>query len=513
MTPDFTVQLPDSRQQARYLRQVWATVYVVGIGIGLLIALFARRRLTTPFLGLTLGLVILLLIGWTIRPRATLSAVIFLTAVSDIVTVSWFPFVKNFSSRESISFVDDALTISPLDLALFTGFAVTVLREYANHGRLVRPSPLRWPVLVFGAFVVTGFVRGVVIGGGDLRVAVIEARPITYLVLVFVIASNVYTETSDLRRGFWWLMAGVFVQVLLSLQFLSQLDPVDRAELESLNEHGSALGHNLIILTVLALLAFRARAPLARIGLIVALVPTALVYVVAQRRAGVAALGIAGVLLLIALFWRRRRLFLFVAPVVAIVTIGYLGAFWNSTSSVGFPAQAVKSVIAPGSASAEDQSSDLYRTIESYNLIATVRTDPIKGIGFGRPWYRPVTLPELDNFEMAAYLSHNSVLWLWLKLGFAGFVAMFYLVGRTVMLGARRVRELPDGIDMVVTLSAVLFVVMYTVYTFVDVSWDARNMVFFGLAAAICGGPLTSPRRTVDLEEPDTDRARPVTVG
>ena len=84
-------------------------------------------------------------------------------------------------------------------------------------------------------------------------------------------------------------------------------------------------------------------------------------------------------------------------------------------------------------------------------------------------------------------------------------MAMFYLFGKTIMLGADRLRRLPDGADVVATLSATLFVVMYVVYTFVDVSWDARNMVFLGVACAICAHPVPS--------RPGTDRAERVDGG
>ena len=38
---------------------------------------------------------------------------------------------------------------------------------------------------------------------------------------------------------------------------------------------------------------------------------------------------------------------------------------------------------------------------------------------------------------------------------------------------------------------------MFLVYSYVDISWDARNMVLLGLAAAICAHPLgeRSPAR------------------
>jgi len=474
----------------RQSRQLWWLGYLVVIVGGLVIAAFARRRLDEPFIGLTLGLFLLVLLGWLIRPRVALYMTIGLSAISDAVTVAWFPFVKNFSSRESIGYISDAITISPLEVSLLVGFAVTSIRQYAATGRLVAPSPMLRPIVVFTAFVVYGFARGVLMGGSDLRISVLEGRSLFYLFIVFGIATNICTEARHLRAAVWWLLTGVLIQSLLSAQFYLGLDPAERELTDSLNEHGSALGQNLLILAVLSLLLFRAKAGKERLFLLCALVPTVFVYLLAQRRAGVASLAIGVLLLLILLFWRRRRRFWAVAPLTGLVTVGYLGAFWNSPSTLGFPAQAVKSIIAPSSASTSDQLSDLYRLAESFNVYFTIRVDPLLGLGFGRRFFTPITLPEIQFFELSAYVPHNSILWFWIKTGFFGFAVMFYMFGKMVMLGANRARRLPDGIDVTVAQLGLLFVVMFAVYTYVDISWDPRNMVFLGLAAAICSFPM-----------------------
>ncbi len=477
-------------------RIVWWLAYASIVGGGLMVAALARRRVTEPWLGLSLVLILLLLLGWVIRPRATLYATLFLVAVSDRVTVTWFPFVKNLSSRESISFVADALTISPLDITLAAGALLSCLRHYAQTGKVLPRTPLTWPIVVFTAFVVYGYARGVGMLGGDVRVAVLEGRALFYILMVFIIATNECTTDRHLRHGFYAIIGGVTVQSLLSVQYLGGLDPVDRDDLESLTEHGSSLGHNLLIVMLLGLVLLRVKRPLLKWALIGGLAPTVFVFFIAQRRAGVAALVIAGLVMAIALFWRRRTMFWSTIPIVSIVLIGYVGAFWNSTSSVAFPAQAIKTIVAPASASEKDQSSDLYRQVEAYNLNFTIRTSPVLGLGFGQPFYRPVALADISFFELNAYMPHNSVLWIWIKTGFGGFVAMFYMLGKALMLGGERVRRRTDDIDLVVALTATLFIVMYTTYTYVDVSWDSRNTVFLGFAFATVahGVPLRSRR-------------------
>ena len=54
------------------------------------------------------------------------------------------------------------------------------------------------------------------------------------------------------------------------------------------------------------------------------------------------------------LFFRNRRAFLVLVPVVVLLTATYTAAFWNSTGGVGFGARAVKTVFASDDVSARD---------------------------------------------------------------------------------------------------------------------------------------------------------------
>ena len=154
---------------------------------------------------------------------------------------------------------------------------------------------------------------------------------------------------------FWAALAAILVQSLLSLQYLSGLPEEARSALESLNEHGSAIGMNLLFMTLIVALAYR-RVPIPiRISLLIASVPVIWVYLVAQRRSAVVALCVGFALFAVTLFWRQRRTFWKVVPAVTIIAVGYIGAFWQSDSSAAFPAQAVKTVIAPDQAGEADQ--------------------------------------------------------------------------------------------------------------------------------------------------------------
>ena len=67
---------------------------------------------------------------------------------------------------------------------------------------------------------------------------------------------------------------------------------------------------------------------------------------------------------------------------------------WNSPGPIGQPARAIKSIQAP--ATTEDIQSNYYRRAEEVNLIMTIRSSPILGLGFGRPFQAAGQLSKID---------------------------------------------------------------------------------------------------------------------
>ena len=160
------------------------------------------------------------------------------------------------------------------------------------------------------------------------------------------------------------------------------------------------------------------------------------------------------------------------------------GAFCSSGNGVAFPALAVKSVIAPSRVDVKDQSSTQYRQTETRDVVYTIRTNPITGIGFGHPFLRPYVLPAITSFQLAAYVTHNSILWIWMNIGIGGFLAMLYLFAIVLRVGARTIRSQTDPDYTAITLTSAAFVLMYAIFTYVDISWDPKNMLVLALAMA-----------------------------
>lgn len=489
------VPMSADAQRRRALRGQLAIATVVGIIAAICGALAWK---TAPdSLAIALGLLILLMAIWAVRPLIGLHLTLFLCLLADGVTVPWYPFNKNLSSHESILFLADALTISPLEIVLGFGLVCWLVRHFATRHRPIRYGAAWFPLTMLVLFLLVGFGRGVS-SGGNLRAAVWEIRPLFYLPLVYFLVINLCPDQRRVRQLVWTGLLGVVGQSLLSWQYLTTLSATERADLESLTEHGSAIHMNLVFVMLAAAWLFKGSTMRSRLGLLFMSVPVGVIYLVSQRRAAIIALVVALAMMSIVLLWRQPKTFRRIVPIAIVLAAGYTAAFWNTTGGLGFPAQAVKAVVEPSSVSAADQSSDLYRTVENFDLNYTIRQSPLFGLGFGQPFYRPVNLPDISFFEFWQFMPHNSFLWIWVKMGFGGFVTILYLYARSLTRAAVGLRTAEPTTEVTTLLLCASYVVMYAIYSFVDIGWDARSMVFLGVAVAGCTMPVT---RRADADE------------
>ncbi len=319
------------------------------------------------------SIAVLVLIGAivaaSIRPILGVYAIVFLTLIGDSVTAPWLLFSWNFSSRETLLYLSDKLFISPLEVLVA---ATTLFWLLGDRPRRFVAGPVFWATAVFTCFVGYGFVYGFV-RGGDLRISLFEGRAMFLLLAVYALIVNMF-DADALRRLTWTALAAILVHALVAMGHYNGLSNLERDGLESLGEHPAAVHWNVILILAIVLLVYPAGSAWFRFVVFAMCVPVGFVYLAAQRRAAIAGLVVAVAVVLLSLLWQRRAKFFVIAPVLAIVLAGYTAAFWNSTSTLGFPAQAIKTIIgAEDALSEEDRGSDMYRQIENFDLNYTIR--------------------------------------------------------------------------------------------------------------------------------------------
>jgi O-antigen ligase len=293
-------------------------------------------------------------------------------------------------------------------------------------------------------------------------------------------------------------LVAVAIQSVFALIYYGGLPDAERAELESLTEHSATVHMNAVIVFAICAWLFHARGWVRWLALVLA-VPTAWAYILSQRRAAMVALFAGVIMILVALYIRRRRAFWILAPSLAVVLAGLVLATWNATGPIGLPAQAVKSVLFPNELGAAEQGSDQYRVSENYDLWYTIRAKPLTGFGFGQQFLRPVPLPDISFFEFWEYMSHNSVLWIWVKMGFFGFVSMLFMIGRSIQLGGRSIVGVRTPEQAAVVVTGASYVIMFLVFAYVDIAWlGGRTTIFLAFSFAICAdylGAIDDPDR------------------
>jgi hypothetical protein len=484
-------------------RVMWVLSGGVITVVGLVLIAFGR----SSSVGASIALFVLLgaIVAAGIRPILGVYAIVFFTLIGDGVTSEWFPFAKNLSAQESLLYLSNQAFLSPLEILVVATLLFFVIGRIGAQPRqpLVK-GPMFWAIAVFTLFVLFGLMHGLA-RGGDPRIALYEGRHMFLLFPVYLLIVNL-CDRDALRRLAWTAVAAIFINALLALLYLSQLSPLERESLESLGEHASAVHWNVLILLPLVAFLYRSTQAWTRLVLLGMLVPVGIAYLAAQRRASVAGLVAAVAVVLLALWWENRAKFMVIVPILALVTAGYTAAFWNSQSTVGFPAQAIKTIIAPDSVSENDQGSDQYRQTENFDLNFTIRAAPIVGLGFGHQFLRPIELPDISFFEFYKYIPHNSILWIWVKTGFFGFASMLLMFAVAMRGAGRTIISRDDPAARGLALIGLCYVLMYVIYAFVDIGWDPRSMVFLTVCFALCSQLEREETASHDEAEDDASR-------
>ncbi len=419
------------------------------------------------------------------KPRYGIYLIVFLSLIGDQRVMPWFPFVKNFSSRESLLYIHDSIFFAPVDTYLIITAISWLARGTVRRKYSFYKSSLFFPAMFFLLFIIIGFVYGVG-KGGDVNIAVWQARPIFYLIMMIVLATNLLEKREHYNWVIWSVMLAVIIKAIHGLYIFITVVNAEFSLFDQAFEHSAAIHFNTYIIFVVLAWVFRASI-YKRISLSLLLPFVAFMYMAMQRRAGFLTLGISLVLVAFFLFRESRIAFSLIIPPLAVAAIIYIVIFWNSSGALGIPAQAVKSVISNDQANAADQSSDRYRILENANISFTIHTSPVMGIGFGHKFYVIYPMADISSFEWWQYFPHNSIMWVWLNMGVGGFVAMLFLAGFAIMIGVRAVLRLPRGDLRSIALTATLYVLMHFIFAYADLSWGAPSMVYLGTMMGVIG--------------------------
>jgi hypothetical protein len=392
------------------------------------------------------------------------------------------PLFQNLNNSAGVT----GLGVTPAEILMLTVALVAIARASAERqlhwpgGRLVAAYCL-YILVVLGAEV-----HGLA-AGGDFKTSLWEVRPQVYGFILFFMATTLIADRSQLQRLAIVFLLAVSVKALVGdFRYFVTLQGNVGQSLEVLAHEDSYFLGMFVIAGLAALIWLKNRRVVIPMG---AMSVLALVAMLANsRRAGVFALAAAtGVILVLGFRFepalRKRIAWVFVALLIA--GAAFVGYAWDK--QYGIQAQLVRPIRSLVDPTARDFGSDIYRTAETANLRFTFRTSPLIGMGFGRPFYIVYPMANISKFDpLWNVISHNSLMWVGMRMGTIGFVAFWGLIGLAVLEGFYVLDRQRDPLVRAIAAFAIAAIVGEIAVGYVDLQLDLyRNLIFLGVVIGV----------------------------
>src|SRR5581483_1898352 len=345
--------------------------------------------------------------------------------------------------------------IMPIEAVIIVALLVWILKA-ALKGSFDLPRSVMARVLLgFWVLLAIGFGVGLA-HGGKFNFALWEVRPWLLLTAAYVFASTLLTSRRALQAVLWtFVLVGAFKAVQGDIIFFTYARRVSPRP-DAILGHEEAFFFGFYILLTLALWLYGQQGRMRAVATVFS--PLVVIADMANSRRTAWAILIAGLIVLLVVAWHslpnRRRALRRTAVVLAVVSAAYFPAYWNHNGTLAQPARALHSAISPSS-SGRDASSDLYRKQENANLILNIKQSGVLGKGFGIPINYALPIVHISNYDsMIAYITHDGVLWIWMRLGIQGELVFWLLIGAAMMAACQLARTRDRQLAMLGALTA-----------------------------------------------------------
>ncbi|HMD14555.1 MAG TPA: O-antigen ligase family protein [Bacteroidota bacterium] len=398
---------------------------------------------------------------------------------SSIIGLEYFENLKSLSFLSSVDFA----VINPLEIHLGLLFIVWLLLMAMGRQVKFQHVPL-WPAaLLFFGWLIFSAGYGMATGG-DFLPALWELRALFYLGIMYFFVPQVIQTRKQLITIIWVLIGAISFKVFQGLVRIIRLGFQfgDRTELTN---HEDPLFLVSLFILVCGFVLFGV-ATKQRRAILWMLLPAALVFILAQRRATYVALG-AGIIAFMLLISNKQRKSTFKVIIPCLIAFMiYLAIFWNGEGTIALPAQLVKSSFSNDKETAgERYFSNLYREFENYNLAQTIKRSPLIGIGFGKKYDQPIVLPMIP-FSLRDYIPHNEIFWLMVKTGAIGFFFFWLFLDAYVLHAAFVFSKIKDPYLKSICAITIIAILGQIIVSFVDLELTFyRNMIFLGLCMGL----------------------------
>lgn len=445
--------LLEERREPRLRRdQVWSWVAVAVASV--CAAMLGLAVGAKPVFAVTPVIVALPVILWR-KPHL---AIVVLIAGSTLIETALTP-VGTHSGPITADLpwwrsVTHGMILFPVEIFILLALLIWVLKLGLDRSYRVPKSPLTTCFKAFWVFLLLAIAIGL-IHGAQLKYNLWEARPWIYVTVGFVLAAALLQTRKALDAVLWAFVIGTGLKGVEGTHIFFAYARAMNPRPEEILGHEEAFFMGIFITITALLWLYGHRGALRRTAM--AFLPFVVIADMANARRTawlVLALSLAFMLIIgYRTLPHRRR---FIRRGVLALALGcavYLPAYWHHDGTLAEPAQAVRSAVEPNS-SARDQSSDLYRLEEDWNLITNIKSHGLEGAGFGIP-IEYSGIANISNIDpLIAYIPHNGLLWIWLRMGLQGEAAFWCLIAVAVIRACRLARAPDLRLAMFGTLTA-----------------------------------------------------------
>ena len=379
-------------------------------------------------------------------------------------------------------FLPSAIKLPLWDLALL---AVLVFALGAKGASKDRAKPvvksMKVALLSIGAIWVWGVVRG-----GSIRQTMWQLHSfVISIALAFLVSATCRTAKHIETLGKVVLFAAVyraFILIVFYLTIARGLDP----PLVVMTNHADSVLFVTGMLIVIAN-AIERRKLTSFVWMIACCVPLALAIKWNNRRLAWLSLMVGLTVFYYVLprtRFKRRMNWLMVAAVPLFAL--YVAAGWGSQASYFKPVGAISTMFGKH----EDTSSEM-RDIENYNLVQTLKSNPVIGTGWGHEYNEVnVALNIKDVFPQYRYIPHNSVLGLLAFSGLLGFLLVWQLFVVSCFFNAISVKAAEKSAVRMAAILGITGILTFIFQMWGDMGWitlpaDVIMAVAVGVATRV----------------------------
>ena len=400
-----------------------------------------------------------------------------------------------------------ALFFSGMDIFLVVAAIIAAYRVASGSkvdsiGRVATPRPLVKLALLSLAATLAVWIIGM-LRGGDFRMSLWQVEKVIYLPFVFILFHLALRGPKDYFMLGRVLLVAAFIRAAMAIYLANTItvpgeDGTPEPPPYATTHHDSMLFANAFVLLVSLLLNRVGRSGV-RLSLL--LLPVLVAGMIFNgRRLVWVEVAIVFVTLYLSTppnpFKRKLARWLkFASPLI----LGYLIVGWNQKGGFFGPVAMIRSVI-----DSSADSSSLWRDVENFNLIYTLKQYPLVGTGYGFGYWEMWSLPSIAAmYELYRHCPHNSILGTWAFAGLAGYTAttLLWVVGVYFAMRAYHATKAP--MDRAAALTSLGVILVYLVHCYGDMglgTWGGTFTVAPALAMAgklaVATGAWTTSRRT-----------------